>query len=187
MYTFVIRSADRKFGSTNDFRVQLPFLGDLAKHDYWKVSVQRAVLPKATGANGASIWYQNNTYSVPTGNTVNTTEFIELHLNFGSACKGHDTQTRGGRFVHIIAIDHMITDPQPVVQSRPQDAIEYEIARPGLNELHVQLRNKLGAPLGVMMPADFFPYNAATSLTGSESPLPEWMFILRVEPIEKNI
>ena len=187
MYTFIIRSADRVFGSTNDFRVQLPFLGDLAKHDYWRVSVQRAVLPKATGENGAAVWYQNNTYNELLDNTIITTEFIELHLGFGAACKGHDTRTKGGRFVHIIAIDHKITEPQQVVQSRPQDAVEYEIARPGLNELHVQLFNKMGVPLGCMKASDFPSYDETTSLVTYESPLPEWLFILRIEPIEKNM
>ena len=58
MYTFVIRSKDRQpGGATNDFKIALPYLAELASSDYWTLSVQRCVFPKAPDTHG--VWYDD--------------------------------------------------------------------------------------------------------------------------------
>ena len=187
-YTFVIRSADRVYGDTNDFRVQLPYQPELAKHDYWRVSVQRAIFPKSD-AYFVQYDEQNDDFKTPTTSMVYTHEFMELRIDFGSACKGHDTQTKGGRMVHFVTSDEMI--PLGIYQSGPNHAVDYEIARPSLGELRVQVFNKDGVLAGMML-SSAFPNFAdgpptAGALSSSESDLPEWTMILHASPINKNI
>ena len=183
-YTFVIRSTDRIFGTSNDFRVHLPYQPELARHDYWRVNVQRAIFPKS---DAYTIQYdeRNDEYVVPVSSMTYTHEFMEIRIDFGSACKGFDTQTKGGRMVHLV------THTEAAFQSGPGDAVDYEIARPSLGEMRVQVVNKDGAPAGMMQQDDFpnFDLGApdAGALLSAETVIPEWMMIVSVTPIEKNI
>ena len=184
MYTFVIRSADRIFGSSNDFRVTLPYQPELARHDYWRVNVQRAIFPKS---DAYTIQYdeRNDEYVVPSNSMTYTHESMEIRIDFGSACKGHDTQMRGGRMVHLV------THNESVFQSGPGDAIDYEIARPNLGELRVQVVNKDGLPAGMMQQDDFQNFDLGApgvgALYSTETSLPDWTMIIHASPIEKNI
>mgnify|MGYP001302091271 CR=1 FL=1 len=100
MYTFVIRSSDRlPGGTTNDFKVRLPFLGELAQSDHFLLSVQRCVFPKAATH---AIWYSTSHKlyeEVSDSSASNRTfshEVVEVHIELGGACKGYDTQVGGG-------------------------------------------------------------------------------------------
>lgn len=182
-YTFVIRSQDRVHGDTNDFRIALPFRSELATHDYWRVSVQQAIFPKS---EAYTIHYDDhaNAYIIPENNTVFTHEFVEIRIDFGSACRGHDTAIGGGRMVHFVTSGNL---PEDLFKSTPNDAISYEIARPNLSEMHVQVVNKDGYLAKVMNRVDF-PTTVQTTpgmLYALESYLPEWVMVLHVQPIRK--
>lgn len=176
MHTFVIRSKDRVAGVSNDFRVQLPFLPDLARNEYWCVSVQRCVFPKA---NGHTVWYDTTAQQlIEPASTVITGDFVEVHVDFGGTAKGHDTSLRGGRFVHVVT-GHVVNSTA-LFESGLNEAVEYEIARPNLSELRVQVKNFNGDPLRIMELDRFPNYTASTSLTNDESTLPDWFMILKV-------
>ena len=88
MYTFVIRSKDRQpGGTTNDFKITLPYLQELAASDYWALSVQRCVFSKAPGTNIHGLWFDNrdvdirDQYVEPHTNKTFTTDVIEVHIN----------------------------------------------------------------------------------------------------------
>ena len=192
MYTFVIRSRDRVYEEhtdrpTSDFRVRLPFKPDLAKHDYWRVSVARAIFPTSTAYN-THFDFESDVYTQPSSQLVYTHEFLEIRLDFGSACKGHDTSTGGGRFVHYVTCDAFPSSQQRIASTQA-DAIAYEIARPSLNELRVQVVNRDGFLAGFMTNDDFPATQAtqANAMYDLESALPEWLMVLHVEPIEKNV
>ena len=182
-YTFVIRSQDRAFGDANDFRIALPFQSELAKHDYWRVSIQQAIFPKS---NAYTIHYDStaNEYIQPDNNTIFTHEFLELRLDFGGACRGHDTALGGGRMSHFVTSEQIVDN---VFKSKPSDAITYEIARPNLNEMHVQVVNKDGHLAKVMKRTDFPSVVQVVpgALYAAESALPEWVMTLHVQPIRK--
>ena len=175
-YTFVIRSKDRIVGAPNDFRVQLPYLPDLARNEYWCVSVQRCVFPKS---NGYTVWVDSTQgLHEPVTNKLLTHDFAEIRLDFGGAAKGHDTDINGGRVVHFVT--GRTANVTALFESGPTDSVEYEIARPNLAELHVQVVNAFGAPLGAMLAADFPTFSASATLTNDETALPDWFMILKV-------
>ena len=191
LYTFVIRSVNRVFEDasrpTSDFRVRLPYQPDLAKHDYWRVSVARVIFP-SSDAYITHFDAGQDVYTQPSNHMIYTHEFLEIRLDFGSACKGYDSSTGGGRFVHFVTCDAH-PSAQQRIGSTQADAITYEIARPNLGELHVQVVNKDGQLAGMMQNSNF-PSSEATAagaLHSSESALPEWFMVLHVEPIEKNV
>ena len=192
MYTFVIRSRDRVYEEnsdrpTSDFRVRLPYMSDLAKHDYWRVSIARAVFPMSTAYN-THFDEGTDDHTQPSSQLVYTQEFLEVRLDFGSACKGHDTSTGGGRFVHYVTCDSFPSAQQRMASTQAE-AIAYEIARPSLNELRVQVVNRDGFLAGFMT-NDAFPETQATQANAMydlETALPDWTMVLHVEPIEKNV
>ena len=101
--------------------------------------------------------------------TVITGDFVEIHLDFGGTAKGHDTSLKGGRFVHVVT-GHVVSSTA-LFESGLNEAVEYEIARPNLSELRVEVKNFNGDPLGIMERDQFPPYTASTSLTNAESTL----------------
>lgn len=185
MYTFVVRSKDRLHGATNDFYVNLGFQPELSKHDYWKISVQRVIIPKS---DAYTVYYDSttNTYTQPANNGVIAHEYVEMHLDFGSACKGHDTDINGGRVVHIISSSDVIASP--IFESKPNEAVAYEIVRPSMCELRVRLFNKDGLPAKQMKPGDFpnAPVLTRGLMYNVETDLPDWVLILHIEPIEQK-
>ena len=86
---------------------------------------------------------------------------------------------------------HFVTHTEAAFQSGPGDAVNYEIARPSLGELRVQVVNKDGDPAGMMQQDDFQNFDlgapGAGALYSFETIIPEWIMVLHVTPIEKNI
>ena len=193
MYTFVIRSQDRLAGgSTNDFSIKLPYLAELARHDYWKVSVQRVLFPKHANypyeaflINGTANFQAANTQRLG----INSL-WVEIHLDFGTACHGHDTAIGGGRVVHFVRgaeIEPVSTTISPGItphESKPTDAIPYEIARPNLTELRVRVYNQFMQPAGMVYPGNIPEplENTAGALASVETPLPDWWMVIQIEP-----
>ena len=198
MHTYVIRSADRVYGNTSDFMIKLPFLGELARHDYYRVSVQRCLFPKHavypywgyTASQLASFQAEN-----AQRHAINS-PWVEVHLDFGSTCRGHDTAIGGGRIVHFVRgadvapQDHALSAGLTPHESKPCDAIPYEIARPNLTELRVCVLNQFGTAAGMQYPGNIpatYTNTAANELSSIETALPDWWFVLQVEPVEKNL
>ena len=196
-HTYIIRSSDRVYGSTSDFMIKMPFLGELARSDYWRVSVQRVLFPRVENypwwrfvANGFVSFQAQNAQR----HAINS-PWVEVHLDFGSTCRGHDTAIGGGRVVHFVRgadpapQDHTLSTGLTLHESKPCDAIPYEIARPNLTELRVQVLNQFGKAAGLQasynIPSTYT--NTANQLEYIEAALPEWWMVVQLEPIEKNI
>ena len=191
LYTFTIRSKDRVYGETNDFRITLPYNAELARSDYWSIRVVRTVIPRT---NFYPFWYTSATASTaPDDVQVSTSEHLEMQLDFGTPCHGYDTAIGGaGPVQHIVT--NVLTDRDPnrapltLFESTPADAVEYRIVRPNLSELRVRLLDKFGRPARGALPASFPTYvaNDNTTLLAAETNLPEWMLVVHIEA-EKNI
>ena len=190
MYTFVIRSKDRVYGNTSDFRITLPYNPELARSHYWKVTVPRVIIPRT---NFYQFWFDGNA-TFPSDELFNPSEFAEVHLDFGTACKGHDTNLNGaGDVTHIVT--NRTTDRSPtrsshlLYESVPTDVVSYEIARPNLSELRVQVLDKFGRHLKGTPIASFPTFVADTdqTLLTVEQDIPEWLLVVQIEPIEKYV
>ena len=85
MHTLLFRSADRVFGTTNDYRITLPYLAALANADVWCVKIERVIIPKN---DSFSLWYSSSsTALLPPTNKVFVDDYVEIHLDFGAASK----------------------------------------------------------------------------------------------------
>ena len=179
-YTFVIRSKDRVYGDTSDFRIALPYNGALAEHHDYRISIVKSVFPKSDHYH---FWNASGVYYEPAATVKHiNSEFVEIHLNFGSPTHGHDTAVGGPRLVHIV---NQRLDGQ-LHSSDQNDAIYYDVSRPNLTELHVQVKDKFGQPAGVMIPSSYPTFGATVSLANLQTALPEWVFVLCVEIVEKK-
>lgn len=178
MYTFVIRSEDRVEGTASDFRVKMPFLGQLANCTEFRVGVVRAIFPQSDSYH---VWYVDGTGFVTPNTTSHiNSEFVELHLDFGTACKGHDTRTGGPRLVHFVSEGFNQRH-----ESGPNDAIYYDIAGTTLTELRVRVIDKRNDEAGAMVLDDYPTFSADATLSPGD--LPEWVFVLSVTPTEKYV
>ena len=190
LYTFTIRSKDRVFGDTSDYRITLPYNAELARADYWSIRVARVVIPRT---DYYAFWYETTVMpTIPDDDLVSTSEYLQMHLDFGTPCHGYDTELKGaGTVQHIItnAKDLSETNADPLFESRPADAVEYRIVRPNLSELRVQLFDKFGRPAKGMKRADFptFVADQNTTLLSVETDLPDWLFVIHIEATEKNV
>ena len=191
LYTFTIRSKDRVFGATNDFRITLPYNAELARSDYWSIRVMRTVIPRT---DYYPFWYTSATSStVPDDVQVSTSEYLQMQLDFGTPCHGYDTGIGGaGPVQHILT--NVLTDRNPnrapltMFESTPADAVEYRIVRPHLSELRVRLLDKFGRPAKGTLPTAFpdFVSSDNTALLEFEQNLPDWIFVIHIEA-QKNL
>ena len=109
--------------------------------------------------------------------------------------RGHDTAIGGGRVVHFVRgadvapQDHTLSAGLTPHESKPCDAIPYEIARPNLTELRVRVYNQFGKAAGMQysfnIPGSFS--NTANELENIETALPDWFMVIQLEPVEKNM
>ena len=184
LYTFTIRSKDRVFGDTSDYRITLPHNAELARADYWAIKVARGVVPRT---NYYSFWYETATsITAPDDVLVSTSEYLQMHLDFGTPCHGYDTGLKGAG-----TVQHYVTNTSETIlfEAKPADAVEYRIVRPNLSELRVQLFDKFGRPAKGMKRADFptFVADQNTTLLSVETDLPDWLFVIHIEATEKNL
>lgn len=184
-YTFVIRSKDRVIGSTNDFLIRLPYIGKLADHTgNFRVGVVRCVFQKSTNYYN---WHDStsNDYVEPDGTAYIPSEFVELHLDFGGSCYGHDTGTGGARVVHFVNDDR--GNRRHI--SGPTDAIYYDVTTPGLTEMRVRVINQFGKFAGQMQSNDYpnFTTDPVVDLSQEEESLNDFIFVMSVTPLNKNV
>ena len=182
MHTLLFRSADRVFGSTNDFRITLPYLAALANADVWCVKIERVIIPKN---DSFSLWYSSSsTALLPPTNKVFVDDYIEIHLDFGAASKSYDSRTKGQRIAHLVGA-RTITGSQ-IMTSFPDEAVKYHVSRPNLNELHVRVVNKRNEPATVLQVNDFPTLtDPPPDISSKEVAIPEWVFVMTIEPVEK--
>jgi hypothetical protein len=190
MYTFVIRSKDRQpGGTTNDFKITLPYLQELAASDYWTLSVQRCVFSKAPGTNIHGLWFDNrdvdirDQYVEPHTNKTFTTDVIEVHINLAGACKGHDTHIGGGRVVHLVT--PKVHSTFVSFESGINEATEYKLSRPNLTEMSVQVKNKAGG-LAKTIKIDDWPEYIGEKVYAEEEDPPDWMMVLQLKKIDSQ-
>lgn len=188
-YTWVIRSADRIYGTTNDFRVRLPYIGDLADHSEYKIGVVRCHFRKSNNYSKYVISSTNEagatsyTFYEPPGTAYIPSEFVELHLDFGASCHGFDTAINGPRIVHFVDDTYSTR----VHQSGPDDAIFYHVSTPQLTEMRVQVKNQFGKPAGQMQVSEYpaFTTDPVIDLSNHEEELEDFHFVLSVIPLKK--
>ena len=185
-YTWVIRSADRVYGTTNDFRVRLPYIGDLADHSEYNIGVVRCHFRKSSNySKYVSTNTSAGTYTFyePPGTAYIPSEFVELHLDFGASCHGFDTAINGPRIVHFVDDTYSMR----MHQSGPGDAIYYHVSTPQLTEMRVQVKNQFGKSAGQMQVSEYpaFTTDPIIDLSDKEEALEDFHFVLDIIPLKK--